>query len=457
MSDRAHWRRLIAVGAIVGLGLTACGGGGTTDDPSDAETSEPMGSETGSPTEVSMGPGVTAEPCPDAVNADNGCIYLGIISDLTDGPFAPLAKPLTDAQVEFWAAVNEAGGIGGAFDVDVTTYQEDAKYNAEAHAQAYTRIREEVAALAQSLGTSQTLGVFDQMEADNMVAVPATWWSGWGSTDLVLETGSSYCVDAMNGVDYVMESLGGAENIAVVGIPGDYGEDWKVGVKAAAEAHGISVNVEVTQVPIVAGGTVDQAVSDILSASPRPNAVFVATGPTELGQIMGGVFQQDNSYTPVYIGAAPSFNKALLESAVGPLMLQTFFGMAPYAAYDGESAAHDAIREALPDPVNDGMTFGWMQSYAMLDVLEAAHASGDLTREGIRAAAGSTTPDWLGGAPSIDYGGQPNDRAVRDSVVHKPSEDATTGIAIIEDRYAGSTAADYDLSAPCFAPEGFGG
>ena len=77
--------------------------------------------------------------------------------------------------------------------------------------------------------------------------------------------------------------------------------------------------------------------------------------------------------------------------------------------------------------------------------------------EGIRAAAGSTTPDWLGGAPSIDYSGEPNDTAVRDSVVHKPSEDATTGIAIIEDRYAGSTAADYDLSAPCFAPEGFGG
>jgi hypothetical protein len=457
MSDRAHWRRMIAVGAVVGLGLTACGGGGGTTDPTESETTtEPAGTETGSPMEVAMGPGVTAEPCPDAVNADNGCIYLGIISDLTDGPFAPLAKPLTDAQVEFWAAVNEAGGIGGAFDVDVTTYQEDAKYNAEAHAQSYTRIREDVAALAQSLGTSQTLGVFDQMEADNMVAVPATWWSGWGFTDLILETGSNYCVDAMNGVDYLMENLGGAESIAIIGIPGDYGEDWKVGVKAAAEAHNLTVVREITQVPIVAGGTVDQAVSDILSANPRPDAIFMATGPTEVGQTMGGVFQQDNSYTPLYIGAAPSFNKALLESAVGPLMLQTFFGMAPYAAYDGESAAHDAIRAAIPDPVNDGMTFGWIQSYPLLDALEAAYAAGDLTREGIRAAAGSLTPDWRGAAPAIDYGGEPDATVVRDSVVHKPSEDATTGIEIIADRFAGSTAADYDLSAPCFAPEGFG-
>ena len=31
-------------------------------------------------------PGVTDEPCPEAVNEDNGCIYLGTISDLTAGP-----------------------------------------------------------------------------------------------------------------------------------------------------------------------------------------------------------------------------------------------------------------------------------------------------------------------------------------------------------------------------------
>lgn len=458
MSDRAHWRRMIAVGAVVGLGLTACGGGDGTTDPTESETtSEPMGSETGSPGELTLGPGVTEEPCPDAVNEDNGCIYLGIISDLTDGPFAPLSKPLTDAQVLFWDMVNQAGGIGGAFDVDVTTYQEDAKYNAEAHAQSYTRIRENVAALAQSLGTSQTLGVFDQMDADNMVAVPATWWSGWAFTDLVLQTGSSYCVDAMNGVDYLMENMGGAENIAIVGIPGDYGEDWKVGVKAAAEAAGITVNVEVTQVPIVAGGTVDQAVSDIVSADPRPDAVFVATGPTELGQIMGGVFTQDNSYTPLYFGAAPSYNAALLESQVGPLLEQLYHVVGPYGSYDAESAAHDAIREAIPDPVNDGQTFGWMQSYPLWQVLEAAYASGDLSREGIRAAVPSVTGDWQGGAPSIDYGADPADQAIRDSVISKPDPEGSTGLSIVEDRYAGSTAAEHDLSAPCFAPEGFGG
>ena len=39
------------------------------------------------------GIGVTEEPCPDAVNEDNGCIYLGILSDLTEGPSSLMTRP----------------------------------------------------------------------------------------------------------------------------------------------------------------------------------------------------------------------------------------------------------------------------------------------------------------------------------------------------------------------------
>ena len=70
--------RAFAGVAVATLVLTGCRGGG--DDAEGA------------------GPGITSEPCPEAVNEDNGCIYLGAISDLTKGPFAPLAGPITDAQ-----------------------------------------------------------------------------------------------------------------------------------------------------------------------------------------------------------------------------------------------------------------------------------------------------------------------------------------------------------------------
>ena len=57
--------------------------------------------------------GVTKEACPNAVNKNNGCIYLGTISDLTVGPFHALAVPITESQKKFWERVNRAGGIGG--------------------------------------------------------------------------------------------------------------------------------------------------------------------------------------------------------------------------------------------------------------------------------------------------------------------------------------------------------
>ena len=91
--------------------------------------------------------GVTNEPCPQAIDTSKGCIYLGTISDLTEGPFKVLAVPITEAQKAFWRRVNEQGGIGG-YEVDVTTYVKDNKYNPQVHNQVYQEIKPKILALA---------------------------------------------------------------------------------------------------------------------------------------------------------------------------------------------------------------------------------------------------------------------------------------------------------------------
>src|SRR5262245_35064992 len=101
---------------LLATGLTGCRGG------------ESASSSKGPNTDV----GVTKEACPKAVNKSHGCIYLGIISDLTTGPFKALAVPITDAQKAFWKRVNEKGGIGG-YDIDVETYVRDNHYNPQTH------------------------------------------------------------------------------------------------------------------------------------------------------------------------------------------------------------------------------------------------------------------------------------------------------------------------------------
>ena len=133
-----------------------------------------------------------------------GCIYLGTISDLTQGPFAPLGVPITDAQKAFWQRVNEDGGIGG-YDIDVTKYVKDNLYNPQTHKQVYGEIEGDVLALAQTLGSPTTLAIIADMKSDEMVGAPRpSWTSLWAFEDNILESGTNYCVEAMNAVDYVV-------------------------------------------------------------------------------------------------------------------------------------------------------------------------------------------------------------------------------------------------------------
>ena len=164
---------LAAAGALV---LAGCSAVDETDDGDTAATG--TGTESAASDEIQIGDGVTEEPCPEGVNPDNGCIYLGVLSDLTEGPFAALAVPIVDAQRAYWKQVNEAGGIAG-FDVDIDTYTRDTKYQAAEHAAAYQQIEPNILALAQTLGTVNTAAILPDMDAADIVGAPASWWSGY--------------------------------------------------------------------------------------------------------------------------------------------------------------------------------------------------------------------------------------------------------------------------------------
>jgi len=117
--------------------------------------------------------GVTKEPCKDAVDKTKGCIYLGTMSDLTEGPFKALAVPITEAQKQFWKRVNQQGGIGG-YEIDVTTYVNDNKYNPQVENQVYQEIKPHILAVAQTLGSPTTAAILPDLKASNIVAVPAS-------------------------------------------------------------------------------------------------------------------------------------------------------------------------------------------------------------------------------------------------------------------------------------------
>ena len=130
--------------------------------------------------EIKTDVGITSEPCPEAVNKDNGCIFLGTISDLTAGPFAALAVPITAAQKAFWAKVNADGGIGG-YDIDVGTYVRDNKYNPQEHKAKYDEIKAKIVGMIQTLGSPTTAAILADLKSESVLSVPASWTSAWAS------------------------------------------------------------------------------------------------------------------------------------------------------------------------------------------------------------------------------------------------------------------------------------
>jgi len=414
---------VVAVAATMALALTGCRG---QDD------------------EVTTGAGVTAEACPNAVNADNGCIYLGTISDLTVGPFAPLAVPITEAQEAFWKRVNTAGGIGG-YDIDVTTYVRDNKYDPQVHNQVYQEIKGNVLALAQTLGSPTTAAIIDDLKRENIVSVPASWTSAWEFEDVIIESGANYCYESMNAVDYAVDNFA-SKSVMAVHWPGDYGADAAFGAKVAAEARGLTfTDVETQPGPDNQAGAIQSVVTQ------KPDLVIITTSPTDAAAIIGNAAA--GGYTGKFIGTSPTWNPALLQSPAADAFKGLYLQSGPWQSFGANTPGHQAMRAALGDvQPSDGYTAGWVWSYPLKAALEKAADDGDLTRTGVLNAVKSlTTVDYEGMLPA-DAGNfaSGGGSAFRSSVISKVDETAPTGVSVVQDLFVGPTAQGYNLEQPCF-------
>ena len=467
MRETRRLRRMAAALCAVALVATACGGGdeepdaasdeeteATTDDETEeaapeGEDEEATGDEGGG--EIATDIGVTEEPCPEQTNPDNGCIYLGVLSDLTVGPFAALGVQIVEGQEAFWQRVNDQGGIGG-YDVNITENTRDNEYDPQTQSQLYREIEPEILALAQTLGTPPTEAILPDMDEDNVIGIPASWWSGWDhdSADLglILNSGYSYCIESQIGLDWSSENEGEIGSVLAVGYPGDYGGDSAAGVEAWAEANGAEYLGFVETAPNAVVGSQDAAVGQVVGSG--ADRVVIATGPAETAEIVGGAMA--NGYEGRFLGSVPTWNPALMDSPAAPALEAAFTHVGPWEAFTGESEAHQAMQEVLGEgnlPENDGWTFGWIWSYPMKAALEAAAENGDLTREGLRSAVEGLTIDYEGALPEVTLTGDANEDAVRVAVISQPDNDAPLRLATVETGVTGPTADEFDYSEPC--------
>jgi ABC-type branched-subunit amino acid transport system substrate-binding protein len=306
-------------------------------------------------------------------------------------------------------------------------------------------MKQNVLALAQTLGTPMTQAILPDMQASDVVAAPATYSSLWNFEDTVLESSANYCVETMNSVDYAVDTYD-VSSVMAVGFEGDYGGDAAAGAQMAAEAHGLDFTA-VTTPP----GAEQQAeaVGQIVSQS--PDLVIVTTGPTEAAAIVGGAAQA--GFTGRFIGTNPTWNRALLDSPAGPAFQALYQVGGTFPNWSADTPGHQAMRDALgePEDLNDGYTIGWIWQYPLKAALEAALANGDLTRAGLLAAAGElTSVDYEGMLPegAGNYAGGP-EAQIRQTLISNPDPEAPTGITVAQDYFVGPTAEAWEPGV-CF-------
>jgi ABC-type branched-subunit amino acid transport system substrate-binding protein len=395
--------------------------------------------------EAKTASGVTRQPCAKAVNKKHGCIYLGIISDLTTGPFRTTGVPITKAQAAFWNRVNQQGGIGD-YDVDATTYVRDNHYDPATEQKEYKEIQGHVLALAQTLGSPTTSAILNDLQANKMLAVPASWSSAWLFQDVMLEVGASYCFQSMNAVDYAVKAYG-AKSVMAVHYPGDYGDDDAAGVAVASKANGLRY----TSMPTPTGANKQAATVDAIIKG-KPDLVMLATGPADAEAIIGKTVAR--GFKGHFTGSYPVWIKTLLKGPAAQAIKSRFIQVYPWKPYAADSPGHAAMRAALrgADP-NDSYITGWLSSYALKAVLQQAAQNKDLTHEGVFLAAQQiTSVDFEGMMPEKagNRVGDANDTAFRETVLLKPDDREFTGVRALNDFAAGPTATSYELTSPCF-------
>lgn len=469
-------RRLSLLVACLALVATSC----SSSDGPEVLARELTPVRTTEGTVAPTVPSATTMPAPppaadvatDGITVTDDIIYLGMLTDLT-GPFSGNVLDIVDAQVAFWRMLNDEGGIAGR---KVELLIADTTYSVEDHRAAYEQLRDRVVMFSHSTGAPHTLGIARDLIADDRLVVPATWYSGWSDPDLganVLETGSNYCLEAMNAISFLAEDFEAAEGarptLAIVTNPGDYGQDSAAGAKHAAGRLGLTI---VYDGEAAIGGPAD--VPGIAAAIAQADAdwTWITTDPITLAQIVGGAAQL--GYQGKWTGAMPSFSPRLLDTALGPYLSANYVLSALFSPFgadvEGMEQVVAVLTDAYPDRFpSDGVVEGFLEYSAARQVLEEAAAAGDLTPAGVVAAAARIEELSFGGIGPVNrYSGDPNADVSRATALYRPDKslfdaqgglDATlidgavSAFTLVRDFAVAPVTADYDFQGPCYQPE----
>jgi ABC-type branched-subunit amino acid transport system substrate-binding protein len=346
--------------------------------------------------------GGTAGAPQSTAGFDGTTIKLGVLSPLS-GPVAVIGLPLTAGNKIWFDALNARGGVAGKYKVELV--QEDTQYKPDVTVQQYNKIKGNVVAFTQVLGTAPTLAVLPQLKADKMLAAPASLDALWVREPNLLPVGAPYQIQVINAVDHFMTEGGGSKDAKICDMIQDdvYGEAGLQGLKYAGDKYGFTI----TNTQRYKTGTENYAGQIQALAGAGCQMVFLTATPTDAGKIWGTAAQA--RFAPRWYAQSPAYAAALSKSPLTPYLQQSTYIVAEGTEWGdtkvpGMKDLVDRVAQFGPQQQPDYyLSFGYNQGRAMTALLEKAVQLGNLTRDGVLEAAkqmGNLSFEGLGG----DYG-----------------------------------------------------
>ncbi|MFI6814169.1 ABC transporter substrate-binding protein [Nonomuraea sp. NPDC050328] len=412
--------------AVLALAASACASEKATGGAS-AQPSAAAGGDG-----VKTGPGVTADT-----------VTLSLLTDLT-GPYASLGKSLTQAQQLYFEQLNRAGGVCGR---KIETVVRDHGYDAQKAMASYAEVAPKTAAIPQFIGSPMVTALKDKITTDKILTIPMAWATGLLGSEAIQVTGTTYDVDMVNAVDFLMAEKGikSGDTIGHLYFEGDYGQSALDGSKYASEKQGLTLVEQKIK-------ATDQDMTAQVAAFKKAGvkAVLVSVGPRQTASLVG-VALAGGMDVP-FVGSNSAYSPQLLQTPAAPALLKDFYYVtagapisAPLPVY--QKLITDYQAKYAGQPLDSGVAAGWTAAMIVGDALKKACEAKDLSREGILAAHRSQKA-WEGG-----LGGTPMDFSVYDkpasraSYVVKPDKDAVGGATIFKEAAESDLAKGYAVPA----------
>jgi len=453
--------RLFAVLLAFALIVAACSSDSddtTTTTAGEATTTTAAAGETTTTAAATTTTEAAMEIATDVgVDLEAGTISIGLLSDLT-GVFSFLVQGVVDGFDAYIKEVNANGGINGLM-IELQVF--DTSYKADQTVLGYNELKDQVVAFGHSVGSPQTVGIQPDLEADGILAIPLTWYSGWTDPKFssnLIHHGAPYCIEAMNLLDYITTNVTDADaTVAIASLPGDYGLDSAAGAALAANTLGLEVVADLSG-KIIPGEDMKPIADEIVASG--ADIVFITTEPNlTFPAIYQAAIAQ--GYEAVWTGAYPTYSSQFLVSDFATEIERDWIGFAYLEPWGGESAGAQAVRDLMATYRPDLAPFdyygeGVIEGRIIEAGLRAAYDNGDMTQAGVLAAVKSfTNLEFDGLAPPESYEGPANDQLQRVGHIVAPRladlEAGGSGSVVLESNYMGPTAEAYVFTEACFS------